>query len=514
MVSRTNDPLEQEAEAIAEWVVSLGTQPSVTGPVVQRQAVDRGATARGDAPTGPVTPLGAGRLLDAENRSYFERRFAFDFSRTRIHDDDAAHRAASALGAKAFTTGEHVVFGADRFHPGTTGGRRLLAHELAHVVQQHRSRTPVVMRVPNESGIKAMPPRYSYSTNCGWIDWGHTIPTYARNVIAVVREAAMRLRRKEAAVTAAAPFLHREDRTRSNYEPGEVESSAHDPPAVKLVPRGAGIREFHLAGFGVGSEDATKFREVVKALAASHLRKDDVVEVSGFTDRTGSRRENTSLRVGRAAAVLLLLTESGVGSVQVVSHSVDEYLASNETREGRRENRGTLIRFIPKVQPERLVTPEPGMRSGALGITVNRAQVVFEIGRGLNEDQVLSVALSVFARQSIAFEALQTTTDKIARSSFSEEDLPSNLISFYRAARGFSREEVERIADVWDAERSLAKFKGYTFKENRTFRPPQLPPGGSWPAEFASIPFVKEGSDTYQIVEFILEGPINTVRGK
>lgn len=78
----------------------------------------------------------AGRPLDQTTRSSFEPRFRFDFSTVRIFDDGAAHRRAAALGAAAFTTGREIGFGAGEYAPDTPAGRRLLAHELAHVVQQ------------------------------------------------------------------------------------------------------------------------------------------------------------------------------------------------------------------------------------------------------------------------------------------------------------------------------------------------------------------------------------------
>ena len=65
-----------------------------------------------------------------------EPRFGHDFSRVRIHADARAADAASAVGASAFTVGSDVVFGADQHRPRTSDGSRLLAHELAHVVQQ------------------------------------------------------------------------------------------------------------------------------------------------------------------------------------------------------------------------------------------------------------------------------------------------------------------------------------------------------------------------------------------
>ena len=81
--------------------------------------------------------LGApGRPLDAETRSFMEPRFGHDFSQVRIHDESRAAASARAVGALAYTVGHNVVFEADQYAPSTGEGRRTLAHELAHVVQQ------------------------------------------------------------------------------------------------------------------------------------------------------------------------------------------------------------------------------------------------------------------------------------------------------------------------------------------------------------------------------------------
>jgi hypothetical protein len=80
--------------------------------------------------------LGAGRPLDGVTRGFLEPRFAHDFSRVRVHDDASAAASARSMNAIAYTSGEDLVFGAGRFAPNTDDGRRLLAHELAHVVQQ------------------------------------------------------------------------------------------------------------------------------------------------------------------------------------------------------------------------------------------------------------------------------------------------------------------------------------------------------------------------------------------
>jgi hypothetical protein len=77
-----------------------------------------------------------GQPLPESVRAYFEPRFGRDFSQVRVHTDTRAADSARAVNARAFTTGQDVVFGVGMYDPCTTTGKRLLAHELTHVVQQ------------------------------------------------------------------------------------------------------------------------------------------------------------------------------------------------------------------------------------------------------------------------------------------------------------------------------------------------------------------------------------------
>jgi hypothetical protein len=80
-----------------------------------------------------------GSLLDQSTRKFMESRFDFDFSSVRIHSDETAADAAEAVNARAFTIGNHIVFGKDQYTPKTIEGKLLLAHELAHAIQQQYS---------------------------------------------------------------------------------------------------------------------------------------------------------------------------------------------------------------------------------------------------------------------------------------------------------------------------------------------------------------------------------------
>jgi len=79
-----------------------------------------------------------GRPLDPAVRAQLEPRFRHDFRHVRVHTDDEAAAAAGAMGARAFTAESDVAFAAGQYAPGSSAGRELIAHELAHVVQQAR----------------------------------------------------------------------------------------------------------------------------------------------------------------------------------------------------------------------------------------------------------------------------------------------------------------------------------------------------------------------------------------
>jgi hypothetical protein len=136
-VSSPGDALEREADDVAEKVMRMakpvprtGRTPSAntTTATTAGAALDTGAAVRAAAQ--------GGAPLSEHVRSYFEPRFGHDFGDVRVHADGEAAIAARAVQARAYTFGSDIVFGAGEYAPATEQGRRLLAHELAHVVQQ------------------------------------------------------------------------------------------------------------------------------------------------------------------------------------------------------------------------------------------------------------------------------------------------------------------------------------------------------------------------------------------
>lgn len=99
-----------------------------------------------------------GQPLETSARGFMEQRFGHDFSRVRVHDDTRAAASARAIDARAYSAGSQIVFGEGQYAPGMNAGRRLLAHELAHVVQQGSVSQPRVMRAPADPADKARYP--------------------------------------------------------------------------------------------------------------------------------------------------------------------------------------------------------------------------------------------------------------------------------------------------------------------------------------------------------------------
>lgn len=142
-----------EQEALARAIAQRSGLPGLfvpLAPVPAKKKTEKAAPVQRLPMAGPAHDPGAasdggavdqavatpGRRLDAPTRHFMEARFGYDFSAVRVHDDARAAAAANRVGATAFTVGTDVVFGAGRYDPSTPHGRRLLAHELAHVVQQ------------------------------------------------------------------------------------------------------------------------------------------------------------------------------------------------------------------------------------------------------------------------------------------------------------------------------------------------------------------------------------------
>ena len=161
IMSKLGDAFEVEADRAAERVMS-GDQADaslqIPSPV---SSVSRDMKSPGDE-SGPMQrhspraggvksavpeTLGSpGQPLDRATRDRMEPHFGHDFSRVRIHADERAATTANAVNARAFTVGNHIGFAAGQFAPASASGRELLAHELAHVIQQQSLNSAALQR--------------------------------------------------------------------------------------------------------------------------------------------------------------------------------------------------------------------------------------------------------------------------------------------------------------------------------------------------------------------------------
>ncbi|MFI0793734.1 DUF4157 domain-containing protein [Micromonospora rubida] len=121
---------------------------------VSRPSVRGGVTA--GRPSSDLLGAGRGSPLPLALRADMEARFGHDFSRVRIHSDETAMTSAEALRAQAYTVGDAIVVSRRHFNPSTVAGRRLIAHELTHVVQQrqgpdYRTTAGAEMRISHHS---------------------------------------------------------------------------------------------------------------------------------------------------------------------------------------------------------------------------------------------------------------------------------------------------------------------------------------------------------------------------
>jgi hypothetical protein len=142
-VSQPGDKYEWEADQMADQVLAAPADPLGRGEPARIQRCVEQPTTRLDGAPDSVDRIltSPGRPLDLKLQQDMEQRFGHDFSRVRVHSDAAAEQSAQDVNANAYTAGHNIVFGAGQFAPGTNEGRRLIAHELTHTIQQGTTET-------------------------------------------------------------------------------------------------------------------------------------------------------------------------------------------------------------------------------------------------------------------------------------------------------------------------------------------------------------------------------------
>jgi hypothetical protein len=172
-ISQPGDPAELEAGRVADQIVhdELQEKESPKEPkLVQTKQIAAAAGAGADSNQPPslgsqINHLsGKGGPLPDGTQTFFESRFNYDFGDVRIHTDSQSQEMAQSINAKAFTFGNDIVFGKSEFQPETAEGKKLIAHELTHVMQQDGGihRNAVVFRKDLSGKSKEYCQKYNY----------------------------------------------------------------------------------------------------------------------------------------------------------------------------------------------------------------------------------------------------------------------------------------------------------------------------------------------------------------
>ena len=152
-IGSPDDPLEKEADDMADKVMRMEMPGQINFSSAkntvnrkcahcEEEELKRKESSNDSVSVAPpivhnVINSSGGRSLDAATRSFMEPRFNYDFSSVKIHDSDIAAKSASSINALAYTSGNNVVFNSGQYNTNSDSGKRLLAHELTHVVQQY-----------------------------------------------------------------------------------------------------------------------------------------------------------------------------------------------------------------------------------------------------------------------------------------------------------------------------------------------------------------------------------------
>lgn len=347
-INEPGDRYEQEADRVSERIMRMpeprvqrkcacGGTPGHAGKCeecgkkpssLQRTSLDGAGPVAGDLAPPIVHDVlrSPARSLDLQTRALMEPHFGHDFSRVRIHADPGASHAADAVQAQAFTFGSDIVFGSGKFAPTTPEGRKLLAHELTHVVQQGAA-PEAATHAPGEAAGNL-----------------RTSPVSAPGQIQRQPKGG-----KASAKADDCPPI----------EAGEKDEAAKAQlQLIERIPQ----QEWLIYGFPIGSskislDEAGGFIEkIVRSLMQGHfiyVTGQDPLEVLGFSDCfSGPRVDNHAIRQRRAANFCAGVKDHYDYAPKTYPDLIrscepapaDQYVGSNAMRADRAQNRSVLVR--------------------------------------------------------------------------------------------------------------------------------------------------------------------------
>jgi outer membrane protein OmpA-like peptidoglycan-associated protein len=277
-----------------------------------------------------------GQPLDAATRAFFEPRFGYDFSQVRLHTDARAAESARAVNAAAYTVGRDVVFGSGQYATSATGGRKLLAHELTHVVQQQgtaREASPRLRVSAGDSSAERDAEAYSASLGEGRPP-PHTLPLAQSDALLLQRQP---LGGGEGSMDDEGTLLWESFRQSVTLDNFDSDKAMLKPEHVSKLK---------------------EFKERFQILLGRY--PDSFISVIGHTDATDTEEHNKTLGQDRADAVKTELTSGNAALPAEIVHagSLGESMLAVDTKG--REARNRRVEIIPRLRRSlKLPLPKP-----------------------------------------------------------------------------------------------------------------------------------------------------------
>ncbi len=280
LLQRQPEEAEEEEEAV-QAKGNLGSTPSVS-PSVEN---------------GINSIRSGGQPLSESSRTFFEPRFSADFRGVRVHTDSNAANLARSVNAKAFTVGRDVVFGSSQYSPETLNGKKLMAHELTHVVQQNQGERGTLQQKKSCPSHRPKGEREQSKKTAGIL---------ANNVF-------------------------------------------FDSSANKLFIQDFVVNSDNLPPGVINTSPWQRVMSIIAGTPSGY----PFVGVFGYSDCLGSKNRNTALRDERAKAVYNAMPT--IAQVKVLMKMGDwsnNFITTNDTAANRAKNRAVIIKIAKITGPK------------------------------------------------------------------------------------------------------------------------------------------------------------------
>jgi outer membrane protein OmpA-like peptidoglycan-associated protein len=292
--------------------------------VLRRQPIGPDASAYGAVPPSVHEVLRSpGNPLPPASRAFFESGFGHDFAKVRIHTDARASESARNVNARAYTVGGDIVFGRGEYDPHSSAGRHLLAHELAHVVQQSG---------PGSAGEGV--------TRIG--DTNDAAESHAQQAANLVTSA----HRTAALAPVARPAVQRFPLHPPKTDPAKMSRAQEvklSKTSVGQITGGLNPPMISFYNFAIDQPTLKPEHHAAIEALASVIKRAAVTKVyiaaNGHADSSGDEVENQPLSRHRAIAVQSLLEQLSGKPIDPSWFGATQPVAGNDTVDGRSRNR-------------------------------------------------------------------------------------------------------------------------------------------------------------------------------